>query len=440
MRNRFFLFMAIGLAFTASILWTNPAAAQLKVTGTRGSYNPTPIAITEFVGSSQYASDIRNIVEHDLVSSGLFKSISPRAFLERPTSAAQVPQFLSWKQIGAQGVVIASINDEGSTVTAEMRLWDPLSGKQLAGRTFKISKRSWRRIGHNIADAIYSRVTGDEGYFDSRIVYISESGNPKRPTKKLAMMDQDGANHLFLTSGKALVLTPRFDPNSQRIIYMAYYDNKPNVYLYNIETGREDLLGKFPGMSFAPRFSPDGRKAIYSVAVNGNSDIWEMDLSSRKQRRITNDPGIDTSPSYSPDMKRITFNSDRGGSQQLYVMDASGGNVKRISFGKGNYGTPVWSPRGDLIAFTKMTGGEFYIGVMKPDGGAERLLTHSYLDEGPTWSPNGRVIIFGRKSQGYGNRGGDSSLYSVDLTGYNEHEVKTPGQASDPAWSPLLTK
>lgn len=429
------------IAFLATLMFTaGEAHAVFEATGTRGSYNPTPIAITEFVGGSKYASDIRNVVEQDLVSSGLFKSISPRAFLERPTAASQVPKFLSWKQIGAQGVVIAAINDEGGNITAEMRLWDPLSGKQLVGKTFKISARSWRRVGHNIADAIYSRVTGDEGYFDSRIVYIAESGNPKMPTKKLAMMDQDGANHMYLTSGNSMVLTPRFDPTSQRIIYMAYYGNRPNVYLYNIETGREELLGRFPGMSFAPRFSPDGRKAIYSVAVNGNSDIWEMDLSSKKQRKLTSDPGIDTSPSYSPDGSHITFNSDRGGSQQLYVMDASGGGVKRISFGKGNYGTPVWSPRGDLIAFTKMTGGEFYIGVMGTDGSGERLLTHSYLDEGPTWSPNGRVIIFGRKTQSYGNRGGASTLYSVDLTGYNEHLVKTPGQASDPAWSPLLTK
>ncbi len=426
------------------VLGANEAVAKSPtlVDITQGSANPMPIAIVEFSGASSHASEIREVVEHDLVSSGLFKSISPRAFIEKIPSASTVPQFANWKQIDAQALVVATVSEQGGYVSAEMRVWDVLAGTQIAGKTFKISERSWRRIGHNMADAVYERLTGDKGYFDSRIVYVAESGDWKRPTKQLAIMDQDGVNHKYLGSAVpgSLVLTPRFDPNSQRVIYMSYKGGKPSVYLYNIETGHEELLGKFPGMSFAPRFSPDGSRAIFSMAVNGNSDIYTISLGSRSISRITNEPNIDTSPSYSPDGKRIAFNSDRGGSQQLYVMNADGSGVKRISFGDGKYGTPVWSPRGDLIAFTKMKGGSFYIGVMGVDGSGERTLTESYLDEGPTWSPNGRIIIFSRKTQSSGSTPGQTHLYSVDLTGNNERKVETPGEASDPAWSPLLNK
>jgi TolB protein len=298
---------------------------------------------------------------------------------------------------------------------------------------------NWRRIAHIVSDAIYKRMTGENGYFDTRIVYISETGPQNRRVKRLAIMDQDGEKHRFLTDGGTLVLTPRFSPTLQEITYLSYYGDVPRVYVFDIDTGREEVLGDFSGMTFAPRFSADGKQVIMSMAKDGNSEIYTMDLRTRSSKRLTNHSAIDTSPSYSPDGKFITFNSDRGGSQQIYVMDAGGRNVKRISHGKGRYATPVWSPRGDLIAFTKSTGGRFFIGVMRPDGKGERLLAEDFLVEAPTWAPNGRVLMFFRQeSSKKDGSGGKTRLYSIDLTGHNEREVITPLDASDPAWSPLI--
>ncbi len=299
---------------------------------------------------------------------------------------------------------------------------------------------NWRRIAHLISDEIYSRLTGESGYFDTRVVYVAESGPPKARVKRLAIMDQDGENHKFLTDGSKLVLTPRFSPDSQDILYMSFAGKTPRVHLRDLQTGREEVLGRFEGMSFAPRFNHNGSRIVMSIARDGNSEIFEMDIRSREMRRLTDNPGIDTSPSYSPDGDRIVFNSDRGGSQQLYTMNANGGNVQRISFGEGRYGTPVWSPRGDLIAFTKMAGGQFYIGVMRPDGSGERTISSSYLEEGPTWAPNGRVIMFTRQGRSSRSRAGISRLYTIDVTGWNLREVITPMDASDPAWSPLLPR
>jgi TolB protein len=296
---------------------------------------------------------------------------------------------------------------------------------------------NWRRVAHIITDAIYKRLTGEDGYFDTRIVYIAESGPQNRRIKRLAIMDQDGANHRFLTDGGSLVLTPRFSPTIQEITYLSYVSKAPRVYLFNLNTGQQEVLGDFPGMTFSPRFSPDGNSVIMSLARQGNTEIYTMDLRTRKVVRLTNHPAIDTSPSFSPNGAEIVFNSDRGGSQQLYVMSSDGRNVRRVTFNKGRYATPVWSPRGDLIAFTRIYQGEFFIGVMRPDGSGERLLTNGFLVEGPTWAPNGRVLMFFRQTRSDATgAGGSSRLFSIDLTGQNEREIITPVEGSDPAWSP----
>jgi TolB protein len=308
---------------------------------------------------------------------------------------------------------------------------------QMKGLSLTTTQANWRRVAHIISDTIYERITGEAGYFDTRIVYIAENGPSDRRVKRLSIMDQDGANHRFLTDGKTLVLTPRFSPTQQEITYLAYFNDQPRVYLFNIDTGEQELLGDFPGMTFAPRFSPDGDSVVLSFAESGNSDIHVMDLRTRRVRQLTDNSAIDTSPSYAPDGRKIVFESDRGGSQQLYVMNSDGSGQQRISFGDGRYGTPVWSPRGDLIAFTKIFRGTFHIGVMRPDGSGERLLARGFLVEGPTWAPNGRVLMFFRqeKSDARG-LGGTPRLFSIDLTGFNERELGTPVGGSDPAWTP----
>jgi TolB protein len=308
----------------------------------------------------------------------------------------------------------------------------------MTGLAYFTVPTNWRRVAHIIADVIYKRLTGEEGYFDTRLVYVAESGPQNRRVKRLAIMDQDGENHRFLTDGNELVLTPRFSPTSQEITYLSYVGKLPRVYLFNLSTGQQEVLGDFPGMTFAPRFSPDGNQVIMSAASSGNSEIYTMDLRTRKIARLTDHPAIDTSPSFAPDGSQIVFNSDRGGTQQLYIMNADGSNVHRISFNQGRYATPVWSPRGDLIAFTRISGGEFYIGVMRPDGSGERMLSKGFLVESPTWAPNGRVLAFFRQGPADSRGQVTSKVYTIDLTGFNEREMVTPIDASDPAWSPLI--
>jgi len=429
------VFMAIAMLWPAS-----SAQAVVEIDITQGSLKPIPIAIPGFIGESlndqKLGSDIAGVVIADLQRSGLFKLVDPAAYIERIGSLGQAPRFADWRSINAQALLVGRISSEqGGRLKAEFRLWDIYAGKQLTGQQFFTGAKNWRRVGHLIADAVYERLTGEKGYFDTRIVYVDETGPKDGRVKRLAIMDQDGHNLRMLTRGGALVLTPRFSPTSQEITYMSYEGGRPRVYLLNIETGQREIVGDFPNMSFAPRFSPDGRNIVMSLQDDGNSNIHTMDLRTRKTYRLTNTPAIDTAPSYSPDGRRIIFESDRAGSQQLFVMNYDGSGQKQVSNGQGRYSTPVWSPRGDLVAFTKQLGGRFLIGVMKPDGTGERILTEGYHNEGPTWAPNGRVLMFFRESPG---ASGGPRLYTIDLTGYNEQPVMTPSFGSDPAWSPLI--
>ncbi len=426
------------------LLISGAAQAEVRVDITRGIVEPIPIAIPSFYGpggnEAKFGRDIATVVGQDLMRSGLFGVVDPKSFIQDTASLLVSPRFPDWRVLNAQALVVGRIEAQSDgRLKVEFRLWDVFGEKQMAGLAYFTVPNNWRRVAHIIADAIYKRITGEDGYFDTRIVYIAESGPANARVKRLAIMDQDGKNHRLLSDGRALVLTPRFSPTMQEITYMAYYNNRPRVYLFNIDTGRQEVLGDFPTMSFAPRFSPDGNSVIFSLSRNGNADIHLMDLRTRRTKQLTRHPSINTGPSFAPKGDRITFESDRGGSQQIYIMKANGSHVRRISFGNGRYATPVWSPRGDLIAFTKQLRGRFYIGVMRPDGSGERLLTESYHVEGPTWAPNGRVLMYFKDlPSGPGGRSRRAKLYSIDLTGYNEREVSTPLDASDPAWSPLI--
>jgi TolB protein len=347
------------------------------------------------------------------------------------------PRFPDWRTIGAQALVVGRAGRApDGRYFAEFRLFDVLSQRELAAKRFADDAARWRRIAHRVADQVYERLTGERGYFDTLIGFIDETGPKDHRRKRLALMDQDGANVRLLSQGGELVLTPRFSPNAQEITYLQYVGEQPRVLLMNLDSGQREMVGDFPGMTFAPRFSPDGQRIVMSIGEGGTSAIVEMDLRSRQSRRLTQLQAIDTGPCYSPDGRRIVFESDREGSQQLYVMNVDGSGARRISYGEGRYATPVWSPRNDLIAFTKQMGGSFLIGVMHPDGSGERILTEGFHNEGPTWSPNGRVILFFRESRG---ANGGPKLYSIDLTGYNERQVPTPAFGSDPAWGPLRT-
>ncbi len=424
--------LALLCAVAAATLVVTPARAEIEVNVNRGDVQPLPIAVPAF-GGGQVGADIAQVISANLQRSGLFRPLDPASFIERDLSVAVQPRFADWKTINAQALVNGQVTVEGGKLRVDFRLWDVFQEQQLLGLQLTSSPENWRRVAHKISDAVYQRLTGEKGYFDTRIVFVAESGSRTNPVKRLAIMDQDGANPSYLTSGDSIVMTPRFSSNSQEITYMSLTPEAATVYLFNLETARRESLGTFKGMVFAPRFSPDGGRVAFSVERGGNSDIFVMNLASRSSTRLTSDPSIDTSPSFSPDGTKIAFNSDRSGNPQIYVMNADGSNPRRISYGEGRYTTPVWSPTGEFIAFTKQTGGEFHIGVMRPDGTDERILTSSYLDEGPTWAPNGRVLMFSRES-----RGAQPRLWSVDVTGRILQPAPYPGAGSDPAWSPLL--
>ncbi len=429
------LLVATAMAAAAIPMFAQQASAQLVVDVNKGVVEPLPIAITDFISGDELGQEISQIVSADLQRSGLFAPIDKGAFIEKISNPDAAPRFEDWKVINAQALVTGRVSQEGDgRIRAEFRLWDTFAGQQLTGEQFFAARTDRRRVAHIIADAIYERLTGEKGYFDTRVVFIDESGPRNNRKKRLAIMDQDGANLRNLSDGRDIELSPRFSPSRQEITYMSYEGDRPRVFLLQIETGQREDVGTFPGMTFAPRFSPDGQRVIMSLLRDdGNSNIYAVDLRSKQTTRLTTSNAIDTSPSYSPDGSQVVFTSDRAGREQLYVMGADGSGQNRISFGDGKYSTPVWSPRGDLIAFTKQSGGEFQIGVMRPDGSGERILSSGNLQEGPTWAPNGRVIMFQRQAGGTGG----PKLYSIDLTGRNEQTIPTPNFASDPAWSPL---
>jgi TolB protein len=426
----------IGPAFAQRGADADSGGGGLRGTQREGTIAPIPVAIPLFLGEDErFAAEITQVITADLERSGLFQPLDPASFIERVRDINTPPRFQDWRVINAQGLVIGRTG-RGSDGRhfVEFRLYDVLSQRPLDGKRFMADANSWRRLAHRTADTVYERMTGERGYFDTQIVFIDETGARDRRRKRLAIMDQDGANARLLSQGNEIVLTPRFSPTSQEITFLQYVNDQPRVFLMNLDNGMREMLGNFPGMTFAPRFSPDGQRVVMTIGEGGAASIVEMDLRSRRTRRLTQTQAIDTAPCYSPDGRNIVFESDRDGGQQLHVMSADGSGARRISYGEGRYATPVWSPRGDLIAFTKQAGGNFLIGVMRPDGAGERILTEGFHNEGPTWSPNGRVILFFRESRG---PQGGSRLFSVDLTGYNERPVQTPSFASDPAWSPL---
>lgn len=442
--RRLLLAGAAGLAAGGGLLLPSGARAQTaEITVDRAKVDPIPIAIPNLVGvggeTAQLGRDMAAVITNNLARSGLFRAIDRAAFVSQ--GAGDVPNFANWKVIGAQALVTGKVDSQGGDrVRVEFRLWDVLPQTQIQGTAYTAPLSNWRRIAHIISDVIYERLLGEKGYFDTRVVYIAGSGPRDRRVKRLAIMDQDGENNRFLTDGGALALSPRFHPTRDQIAFMSYVNNRPRVYTFDLLSGRQTMLGNFDGITLSPRYSPDGGSIVMSQTRGAGSDIVIIPSGGGAPRRLTDSGGaIDVSPCFSPDGQQICFESDRGGDQQIYVMSGSGGGAKRISFGQGRYATPVWSPRGDLIAFTRMTAGTFAIGVMRPDGSGERILSESFYVEGPTFAPNGRVIMFWRETPARDARGNGftSRLVSIDISGFNERVMTTPTDASDPAWSPL---
>ena len=435
-----FLIIASAVLACMTVAASAQQSGPLRIEITEGVIEPLPFALPDFEAETADAqglsTSISSVIAADLTGTGLFRQIAPDAFISNVDSFAAPVQYADWKAINAQALVTGAVSVQGNRLNVKFRLYDVFSGAEMgSGLQFSGTTEGWRRMAHKVSDAVYSRITGEGGYFDTRVVYVSESGPKNARQKRLAIMDYDGANVQYLTDSSSIVLAPRFSPDGKRVLYTSYETGFPRIYVLDIGSVQRRVLESQQGtMSFSPRFSPNGQTIIYSLSQGGNTDIFSMNVNGGGVTRLTSAPSIETAPSFSPDGSQIVFESDRSGSQQLYIMPARGGEARRVSFGQGRYGTPVWSPRGDLIAFTKQSSGRFHIGVMRTDGSEERLLTASFLDEGPTWAPNGRVIMFNRETQGEQGR---STLYSVDITGRNLRPVRTPDGGSDPSWSPL---
>lgn len=429
------LVLQLGTAGAASLLAAGPASALVKIVVTAGDFEPLPIAIPDFSSSDpSFGKDVADVVRANLRRSGLFQVIDPASLPMQVGDADATPDFEAWRATSADAVVMGQV-DRGAQINSSVRVWDTQAAQQVVGSAYSADSSSWRRIAHIVSDAIYESLTGEGGYFDTRIAFIAESGPKSNRVKRLAVMDQDGQNVQYITSGQSMALTPRFSPNDQMITYMNYDSGQPQVYLLQLGTGQQQVIGQFGQMTFSPRFSPDGNSLVFSVEQGGSTNLYMLPLGSNRPIQLTNGSAIDTAPSFSPDGTRIAFESDRAGSQQIYLMSASGGGAQRISYGDGSYSTPVWSPKGDLIAFTKQNEGQFHIGTMKPDGSGERILVSSYHAEGPTWAPNGIVLMY--FSDPGGNDG--AHLYTVDIWGRNNQQLPTDTYASDPSWSPLLS-
>ncbi|KFL25193.1 translocation protein TolB [Devosia sp. 17-2-E-8] len=427
--------LKLGIAGSAAMIAARPASALVQITVGGGDFRPLPIAIPNFSSSDpQFGADVADIVRANLRRSGLFNPLDPASLPAQVGDVQATPDFPSWKASQADALVMGTV-ERGGQIQSSVRVWDTQQGAQVVGKSYGTDANSWRRIAHIISDAIYTSLTGEGGYFDTRVVYTAESGPKANRVKRLAIMDQDGANPQYLTDGRTLALTPRFSPNSDMVAYMNFEEGNPQVYLLQLSSGRQQRLGSFGQMTFAPRFSPDGRSIAFSVEASGATNIYSLAIGGGQPVQLTSGAAIDTAPSYSPDGSQIVFESDRGGSPQIYLMSAAGGGANRISYGQGSYSTPVWSPKGDLIAFTRQSGGQFQIGIMRPDGSNERILVSSFHAEGPTWAPNGRVIMF------FQDPGGNDgpALHSVDVWGRNVQKIPTETFASDPAWSPLRT-
>jgi TolB protein len=421
-------------AMTVALCAALPARAELFIDLRGGNFQPMPIAVADCVGETPQQA-VSGVITSNLRRSGLFNPIEKARHPEKIENFDAAPNFAAWKGTGAQALVTCRVIRSGQQVQAQYRLWEVATGEQLVGQQLSTDGANWRRAAHIVSDGVFTKITGETGFFDTRIVFVDESGPKDNRRKRLAIMDQDGGNFRALSGAEELVVTPRFSPSSQEVAYMGFAPgHDPKVYILDVSAGKREVVGNFPGMSFSPRFSPDGWRIVMSLQQGANANLFAMDLRSSQLTRLTNSPSIDTSPSYSPDGAQIVFESDRGGGQQLYTMAGSGGGAKRISFGQGRYSTPVWSPKGDLIAFTRQNGNAFSIGVMRPDGSGERILTEGFHNEGPTWAPNGRYIMFFRDT------GAGPKLHMVDITGRVEVPVPTPGFGSDPAWSPLLSE
>lgn len=431
------------LSLFAVFFMLGGARAELKVDIIAGASKPIPIAVQKIEAEPNLRKDadvIRAVVENDLKTTGLFHIISHDAFPEYVTTE-QLPNFQLWTAIKTQVLVQGKLSEtEAGLYKLEFYVWDIDGKEQIEAQSLVASKKSVRRLAHIMADAIYERLTGEYGYFDTQIVFIAESGPVYHRVKRMAIMDQDGHGMRYLSDENVFVMSPHFSPNMQTIVFLSFYNDDPMVWTLDLDTGQQQRLGQFGGMNFAPRFSPDGTRVALSLVKKGITHIYEYNLETKELRQLTFGNSLNTSPSYSPDGKKMAFNSDRSGNQQIYVLDLETGDTERLTYGAGRYATPAWSPDGQFIAFTKIADDTFYIGIMDTRGKNEKILVGGWYMEAPSWAPGSRRLVYYETEKASDDIERISHIRSVDITGQNIYEIPLPDNVNgvEPTWSPRL--
>jgi TolB protein len=411
-----------------------PAWSALTIEITQGTEGAIPIAVVPFGWSGAPGSapeNISAIISADLNRSGRFEALPDSDLVAHPTEGSQV-QFQNWRMVNVDNLVIGKISESGQQYSVQFQLFDVFRGNQLAGYSFNVGRQELRRVAHHISDLIYEKLTGERGAFNTQIAYVTTSGSTANKTYTLLVADSDGYNPQTILTSKEPLMSPSWSPDASQLAYVSFENKTAQIYVQELRTGTRRKLASFKGINGAPSWSPDGRSLAVTLSRDGNPEIYTMDLKSNTLKRITNSAGIDTEPVWTPDGGSIIFTSDRGGSAQLYRVPASGGQARRITF-EGNYnaGADI-SPDGRKIAMVHGTGGGYRIAVQDLASGNLRVLTDGRLDESPSFSPNGSMIIYATTA---GNR---EVLAAVSVDGsFRQRLSLQAGNVREPVWSPF---
>jgi TolB protein len=421
----------IACILALTVFRSMPALAQGSVAVVAVPPLTTPDTGSKGNESLALAWQATQLIATDLRSASELMPLPPdrKDYYSYPEVTA--PSFSKWRSAGAKVLVTGFVQSRpDGRLTFGCYVYDVDKGREIDRKGFVVAPDDWRRAAHKCSGLAYTAVTGAPGIFDARIAYVAESGTGDGRVRRLAIMDSDGFNHHYLTTGDTMVLTPRLSPKAARLAYVSYAGGRPNVRILDVASGEQRSPVPGDPMSFAPRFSPDGQRIVFSMMLGPNSDLYMIGANGGLPQRLTTSPGIDTDASFSPDGSKIAFESDRSGSQQLYVMNADGSNQRRLTFGSGWYASPEWSPDGEWIAFTRRGSDGRHIGVIKPDGSGEKILTTGPADEGPSWAASGRDLVFQRT-----DAIGRDSIFRISIDGGEPHKIEIPQDGTDPDWS-----
>lgn len=423
------------ISLTNNILF----AQQIEVSGK--NYKLTKIAINHFL-TQKYeekiiAKEIRDTVCKNLSDSGIFSIVAENNFIEQNKGSEFIPFFEAWKKINATILVNGSLTkNRKNNYTIVISIWDNILAKKILHRKITFSEKSIQKTSHIISDHIYQEIIGEKGYFDSKILYVAEKVIENKIFTRIAMMNQDGKEHKYLTNGKFISISPKISPDKENIAYVDFRAGISKIFLRNLYSGQENLLTNMKGSIFSPRFSRNGKKILFSLAKKGATNIFKFDINTKKISVLTRNIYINTSPQFSPDDKKIIFTSNRLGTAKIYTMNEEGKNVVKITEKPGSHLEPKWSPDGKYISYINLRRKlGYYINIINTKTGEETTVVKSDVIHGYCWCPNSKYILF---SEAIGNKEEEKkTIYKLQkINIFNKHKttINTPYSASDPIW------